>query len=174
MVIVIVLGLAWLLARRLTEALATAERHRAQAEHIGAALTTELEQAAHYVESLLPAPTRDGPVATDWLYRPSAGVGGDAFGYHWLDDRRFAFYLLDVCGHGVGAALLATTVMNVIKARTLTGADFAAPASVLAALNAAFPMSAQNGMYFTIWYGVYDAAEGEVEFAGAGHHAAAG
>jgi sigma-B regulation protein RsbU (phosphoserine phosphatase) len=114
----------------------------------------------------------DGPVATNWLYQPSVGVGGDAFGYHWTDESHFSFYLLDVCGHGVGAALLATTVMNVLEARTLRGVDFNSPGQVLAALNEAFQMQAQNGMYFTIWYGVYDTASRSVAFAAAGHHAA--
>jgi type II secretory pathway pseudopilin PulG len=105
-VILLALSLAWLQARRLTDALADAEQARAAAEAAGAALNSELEQAAKYVESLLPPRTLDGQVAADWLYQPSVGVGGDAFGYHWLDERHFAFYLLDVCGHGVGAALL--------------------------------------------------------------------
>ena len=178
LVVVLSLCLAWLLARRLTSALAQAEASRieaegarARAEAVQAALTGELEQAARYVEALLPAPTRQGPVTANWLYQPSAGLGGDAFGYHWLDENRFAFYLLDVCGHGVGAALLATTVMNVIRAQTVQ-ADFADPASVLTALNDAFPMAKQNDMYFTMWYGVYDAVAQQVRYAGGGHHAA--
>jgi sigma-B regulation protein RsbU (phosphoserine phosphatase) len=111
-------------------------------------------------------------VAADWLYRPSERIGGDAFGYHWLDDTHFTFYLLDVCGHGVGAALLATTAMNVIRSQTVN-ADFEDPSSVLAALNNAFPMDQQNGMYFTIWYGVYDTRSQQIRYAGGGHHPAA-
>jgi sigma-B regulation protein RsbU (phosphoserine phosphatase) len=37
----------------------------------------------------------------------SAQLGGDGLGYHWMDSERFAFYLLDVSGHGVKSALLA-------------------------------------------------------------------
>jgi sigma-B regulation protein RsbU (phosphoserine phosphatase) len=105
------------------------------------------------------------------LYRPSEEIGGDAFGYHWLDESRFTFYLLDVCGHGVGAALLATTAMNVIRAQTVK-ADFANPSSVLGALNDAFPTDQQDDMYFTIWYGVYDVRTQKISYAGAGHHPA--
>ncbi|HEY1447344.1 MAG TPA: SpoIIE family protein phosphatase [Caulobacteraceae bacterium] len=177
-VVVVALTLGWLLARRLTKALADAELHRAeaeqaraQAEKAGKALNVELEQAARYVTSLLPARTHQGHVTADWLYVPSERLGGDAFGYHWLDDSRFTFYLLDVCGHGVGAALLATTAMNVIRAQTVN-ADFTDPSSVLRALNIAFPMEQQDGMYFTIWYGVYDVRTQKVKYAGAGHHPA--
>ncbi len=182
-VIILILALAWLLARRLTEALEAAQKSRAEAveataasEAAGAALRGELDRAAAYVESLLPprlAPAeRKGPVSADWLYRPSVALGGDAFGYDWLDETRFAVYLLDVCGHGVGAALLAVTVMNVIRTRTLAGADFRAPRTVLAGLNDAFPMDGQNGMYFTLWYGVYDTGARELTYASAGHHPA--
>jgi serine phosphatase RsbU (regulator of sigma subunit) len=178
-VIVLALCLAWLLARRLIEALAEADRSRveaeaakAKAEAASAELAAELEQASRYVQSLLPQRVRHGPVKADWLYIPSVGVGGDAFGYLWLDDTRFAFYLLDVCGHGVGAALLSTTVMNVIRSRTLAGGRFDDPSWVLSALNTTFPMEAHNGMYFTIWYGVYDTVAGSVRYAAAGHHPA--
>ena len=178
-VITLALLLAWTLAHRLTKALDDAHRSRQQAEMATAAsesaretLAGELEKAAQYVRSLLPAPTNKGPVAANWLYRPSVGVGGDAFGYFWLNDTQFAVYLLDVCGHGVGAALMATTVMNAITTRTVKNADFQAPASVLSALNVAFPMDSHGGMYFTIWYGVFDTAASTLTFASAGHHPA--
>ena len=74
-------------------------------------LAAELAEAADYVISLLPDPL-DGEVTTEWKFIPSTQLGGDSFGYHWLDDDNLAMYLLDVCGHGVGAALLS------ISART--------------------------------------------------------
>ena len=56
------------------------------------------------MQSLLPDKLKKGLIKTDWRFVPSAELGGDSFGYHWLDDDHFAFYLLDVSGHGVGAA----------------------------------------------------------------------
>ena len=66
-----------------------------------------------YVLSLLPAPISSGPVHVDWHFQPSAQLGGDAFGYYWLDPGTFIFYLMDVSGHGVGPAMHSVTVMNV-------------------------------------------------------------
>jgi sigma-B regulation protein RsbU (phosphoserine phosphatase) len=40
---------------------------------------------------------------------------------------------------------------------------------VLAALNEAFQMDKQNGLYFTIWYGVFDRNTRELVFGAAGH-----
>ena len=81
-------------------------------------LADELAQAAKYVESLLPE-RLSGEIQTDWRFMPSVELGGDAFGYHWLDDDHFAIYLLDVCGHGVKAALLSISAMNVVRNQTL-------------------------------------------------------
>ena len=77
-------------------------------------LNEELAEAADYVKSMLPEPISEGPVKTDWKFVPSTSLGGDAFGYHWIDGDHFAIYLLDVSGHGVGAALLSVSVMRAL------------------------------------------------------------
>ncbi|MFM8379058.1 MAG: SpoIIE family protein phosphatase [Planctomycetia bacterium] len=132
-------------------------------------LADDLATAAHYVRSLLPPPQTLGSVAADWRFIPSAELGGDAFGYHHLDDTHVAVYLLDVCGHGVGAALLSVSALNAIRSEALPQTDFHDPGAVLAALNRAFPMERQNDMFFTIWYGVYDTAARTLRWAGGGH-----
>ncbi len=132
-------------------------------------LAAELNEAADYVRKLLPAPISRGPILTDWRFLPSASLGGDTFDYYWLDDDHFAMYLLDVCGHGVGAALLSVSVMNVLRTQTLADADFRRPAQVLSALNERFSMENHKDMFFTIWYGVYSPSSRELVFAGGGH-----
>ncbi|WP_428425218.1 PP2C family protein-serine/threonine phosphatase [Pararhizobium sp.] len=131
-------------------------------------LEAELEDAARYVTSLLPAPRAADP-ATDWQFVPSTELGGDSFGYHAIDEDHLAIYLIDVCGHGVGAALLSATVVNVLRNAALTAADFRDPPRVLAALNDAFPMERQNDMFFTIWYGVYDYPNRRLRYSTGGH-----
>ena len=71
------------------------------------ALNAELAGAVDYVFSLLPRPITEERVSADWCMTTSAQLGGDGLGYHWMDSERFAFYLLDVSGHGVKSALLA-------------------------------------------------------------------
>jgi sigma-B regulation protein RsbU (phosphoserine phosphatase) len=132
-------------------------------------LANDLATASQYVRSLLPPPDATGPITTDWRFIPSAALGGDAFGYHQLDPDHFAIYLLDVCGHGVGAALLSVSALNAIRSEALPQTDFFDPGSVLAALNKAFPMERQNDMFFTIWYGVYDRPRRIIRWAGGGH-----
>jgi len=131
-------------------------------------LAAELSEAAEYVRSLLP-PKLESPIKTDWRFVPSTQLGGDSFGYHWLDSDRFAMYLLDVCGHGVGAALLSISAMNVLRSQSLPATDFGNPSEVLGGLNEAFQMENQNNMYFTIWYGVYSKSQKKICFSSGGH-----
>lgn len=131
-------------------------------------LAAELAEAVGYVKSLLPAPLK-GEVTADWRFLPSSQLGGDAFGYRWLDANHFAVYLLDVCSHGVGAALLSISVMNVLRSLNLPEVDFRDPGAVLTALNRAFSMESQNNLYFTMWYGVADKSTRKLRYSSAGH-----
>ncbi|MGB3296600.1 MAG: response regulator, partial [Phormidesmis sp.] len=143
---------------QLTQAL-RAQTHR---------LETELAEAAAYVISLLP---KDIPKADKNSRHPtsrslgqqisitsrfisSQELGGDCFDHYWLDPNYLVMYLLDVSGHGLGAALLSTSVLNVLRSQSLPGVNFYRPETVLEGLNGAFQMSDQNDKYFTIWYGV--------------------
>lgn len=131
-------------------------------------LNAELADAAAHVKSLLPLPLT-GEIATTWRFIPSAQLGGDAFGYHWIDSEHFVFYLLDVCGHGVGAAMLSISVMNVLRSQTLSNTNFLDPSQVLISLNDSFQMEFHNNMFFTIWYGVYNKTTRELVYASGGH-----
>ena len=132
-------------------------------------LNQELADAADYVRTILPKPITEGPIRTDWRFVPSTSLGGDAFGYHMLDEDHFAIYLIDVSGHGVGAALLSVSVMNVLRSQSLPSTDFKDPEQVLRALNVAFPGEENNDMFFTIWYGVYKKSTRTLIYASGGH-----
>jgi sigma-B regulation protein RsbU (phosphoserine phosphatase) len=47
--------------------------------------------------------------------------------------------------------------------------DFKNPAEVLASLNTRFQMAEHNGLYFTMWYGVYDTITRVLSYSTAGH-----
>ncbi len=137
------------------------------------ALEEEIQRASDYVQALLPPPLREGPARADWRFVPSASLGGDAFGYHRLPDGRLAIYLLDVTGHGAGSALLAVSVLNVLRQAVLPGGvAWDDAGGVLAALNAMFPMEQQGGLCFSIWYGLYDPATRRLDYASGGQHPA--
>lgn len=131
-------------------------------------LQGELAQAAQYVRSLLPAPMSQ-PFVADWRFVPSTALGGDAFGYHWIDPDHFAMYLLDVCGHGVGPCLLSVAVLHLLQSGSLRDVDNRDPGQVLVALNNTYQMKTNDDLYFTLWYGVYQPASRRLDFGCAGH-----
>ena len=135
-------------------------------------LDRELQRASAYIHALLPPPSREGPVRCDWIHVPCARLGGDAFGYGKLGDGLFVAYLIDVAGHGAGAAMLAVAVMSQLRQRTLPDTDMRSPAEVLTTLNRLYQMEDQADLYFTIWYSVYDARNRTLRYAAAGHHPA--
>jgi serine phosphatase RsbU (regulator of sigma subunit) len=132
----------------------------------------DLDKANSYIQALLPPPLTEGAIVADWRYEPCAKLGGDAFGYGWLSDHQFAAYLIDVSGHGAGAALHSVAVMNLLRQRALPNVDMSRPSEVLSTLNAMFQMEHHAEMYFTMWYGVYDTRSRQLDFACAGHHPA--
>jgi len=131
-------------------------------------LAAELRDAAVYVRSLLPKKLRWRGVSADWEFIPSLSLGGDCFYYHKIDENRLALYLLDVSGHGIQAALLSATIMNMLRGLSLGGVDYGSPTSVLSRLNRSFRIEDQNNMFFTIWYGVYDSSTRLLRYASAG------
>ena len=157
-----------ILKARLANHLALRQAYR-ELQHSQGLLAEELAQAAQYVASLLPSELTTGPVQATWRFVPSSSLGGDALGYHFPDKEHFAFYLLDVCSHGVGPALLSVQVLNVLRNQSMPGVDFLDPAQVLVGLNALFQMDRHNDLYFTIVYGVLDRLSRRLTLASAGH-----
>lgn len=136
-------------------------------------LQNELGDAAKYVQSLIPPWLTWNGVSAAWSFIPSLSLGGDTLGYHKTAKGKLALYLLDVSGHGIEAALLSVTIMNVLKTETLPETDFSDPAMVLSSLNNSFHSEEQNNMYFTLWYGVYDPETRNLVYSSAGNSSAA-
>ncbi len=133
------------------------------------ALNAELAGAVDYVMSLLPRPITEERLSADWFMATSAQLGGDGLGYHWIDSERFAFYLLDVSGHGVKSALLAVSIIDTLRTCGLADTDWSDPGAVLRALNRVYFSQSRDHLYFTIWYGIADLAHGTLCYAGGGH-----
>ena len=144
------------------------------------ALEQDMRLAARVQQALLPA--RDvtaGAVRVAHAFHPCVDLAGDGLGVIPLPDQRLGLYLLDVSGHGVGAALLSFTLNHLLspgRGGVLldAGPDGAvsvvAPARVAERLNQQFPMD-RSRQYFTFVYGVIDTRSGEMDYVIAGHPA---
>ena len=132
-------------------------------------LNAELAGAADYVLSLLPRPLTEEHVSVDWCITPSAQLGGDGLGYHWMDPDRFVFYLLDVAGQGVKSALLSVSILDTLRTCGLTDTDWNDPGAVLGALNRVYFSPSPEHLSFTIWYGIANFIDGTLRYAAGGH-----
>ncbi|MCE0483925.1 MAG: SpoIIE family protein phosphatase [Methylacidiphilales bacterium] len=132
-----------------------------------ARLAHEFSDAAKYVQSMLPAPF-SGTETLDWYFYPSTQLGGDGLGYRRIDDDKLALYVLDVTGHGFGSALLAVTVLELLRNRAAQ-VDFSRPSEVIERLNRTFQMKDHSGKFFSVWYGVYSRSARTLTYANAGH-----
>jgi len=132
-------------------------------------INSDLEKASRYVNSLIPSEIDTQSLKISWKIVPSAHLGGDSFGYHWIDNEHLALYMLDVTGHGVGAALHSVSALNILKFETLSNTNFKIPHEVLKSLNLVFQMTDYHSLFITLWYIVYNKTTGELMVAGAGH-----
>lgn len=143
-------------------------------------IQSDLRAASWMQMNLLPAPSQQTlNIASEWRFRPSSYVAGDIFNIFPIDDHRVGFYLLDVSGHGVPAAMLSVALSMVLRPdsthespvkrhNSVTGVyDAVQPADVIADLNRCF--QGKDDQYFTINYGYVDSRTQELTFSQAGH-----
>ncbi len=100
--------------------------------------------------------------------QPAREVSGDLYDFFPLPDGRLAFFLGDVSGKGMPAALFMIAVRTLIRnlAPSTSG-----PAELLGRLNAALCADNPTNLYVTLAHGVYDPRDGGVVLALGGHPA---
>jgi phosphoserine phosphatase RsbU/P len=141
----------------------------------------DLEAAAKMQKDLLPRPSRKpSGFSFDWIFLPCSFVAGDTFHYLELDANHVGFFLLDVSGHGVPAAMLSFTLTKTLASLTFSGNplkaycetqpyyDLATPAAAVRELNLRFQADDETLQYFTMIYGILDTRDGRVTFCQAG------
>lgn len=143
-----------------------------------ARIETDLRAAATLQASLLPRRgDRTAGLAVDWLLRPAAVIGGDMFGFFPLHDEVLGFYLLDVAGHGVPAAMMSVSLHRSLSDQLGDGQLLLRdgprprprpPEQVVAELNRRF-QSDDITPYFTMVYGHIDGDSGRGALCQAGH-----
>ena len=138
----------------------------------------DLMAAAAIQQALLPAsiPFPDR-LHVEYIFQPCERIGGDIFNVFALDDHSVGIYIVDVCGHGVPAAMIATLVSqamvqsgNVVCSLTVEDrcASINDPIEVLTHLDRLFPIE-RFDRYFTITYMTLDLRNGSYVYGSAGH-----
>ncbi len=154
----------------ISEKLAMQEEIQANHER----LQRELELASKLQRTFLPqhTPVLNG-VNVAWEYIPSDYLAGDMLSAIMLDDLHLAFYVLDVMGHGVSAALNAIAIQYFIRPSAFAnerGMSFR-PGELLTYLNRRFGDFLLTETFFTLCYGVLDLSTFVLTYANGGHPA---
>jgi serine phosphatase RsbU (regulator of sigma subunit) len=132
-------------------------------------LSTELELARNIQQRLLPSPGQINlaePYAAWGISQPCYDVGGDTYDIVMLPSGECAFWVADVSGKGIGAALLMTTLQTELRAFVRAVGDLGQLASEL---NSRVNEVAPLGTYATLFLGVLSAKSSRLRYINAGH-----
>jgi phosphoserine phosphatase RsbU/P len=131
-----------------------------------ARLDHEIEIASGIQQRLLPKKLPDLPdVAVTGSTFACHSVGGDCFDVIELGGGRHGFFVGDVSGKGISAALLATLLQGIFF--TTASTDISLP-NVFSRVNKYLCDRSGDDRYATVFYGVLDQA-GHFEYVNAGH-----
>ena len=144
-------------------------------------IRADLDAAARMQRSLLPPAGTIHGIQCNSLFLPASVVAGDVFNFFSIGLNSVGFYLLDVSGHGIPAAMLSVTLSKVLTTRPEASSPLVAPTQSGSAYDIRPPHEAlsemndrfqdQDDMYFTMVYGVLDKDSGCLRLAQAGHPA---
>lgn len=97
---------------------------------------------------------------------PAREVSGDLYDFFPLPDGRLAFFLGDVSGKGMPAALFMIAVRTLARHLAPSASG---PAELLQRLNTALADDNPTALFVTLAHGVYDGRDGSVTLATGGH-----
>ncbi|OPX24946.1 MAG: hypothetical protein B1H04_01125 [Planctomycetales bacterium 4484_123] len=136
-------------------------------------LDEELRLAARLQRDFLPQRLPEvGPIRFAALFRPATWVSGDIYDVFRLDENHVGFYVADVVGHGLPAALLTIFLKKSLQTKRILGHSYeiVSPPITLALLNDDICQQGLTSCQFcTAWYGIVDARTLRLRCARGGH-----
>lgn len=113
------------LAARLQGEIADARSMSDKAAKTMEELDEEMRLASRLQRDFLPRRLPEvGPARFSVLYRPYTFVSGDLYDVVRLDERHVGFYVADVVGHGMPAALLTMFIKKAIQTKRIVGNSY--------------------------------------------------
>jgi sigma-B regulation protein RsbU (phosphoserine phosphatase) len=94
-------------------------------------------------------------------------VGGDFFDFFMIDHERLGFVIGDVSGKGVTAAIFMAVSRTLIRATGLKGIS---TVECMNYVNRLLCNESVSCMFVTVFYGILNTSNGEVEYVNAGHN----
>ncbi|MDR2467810.1 MAG: SpoIIE family protein phosphatase [Spirochaetaceae bacterium] len=134
-------------------------------------IAAELDVAARIQMSMLPesfvAPGDQFNVEINGAMFPAKEVGGDFYDFFIIDKTHFAVMIGDVSGKGLQAAMFMVVAKTLVHNHLRQGLP---PERALTKLNRELCESNREGMFVTMWVGVFDSETGVLIYVNAGHN----
>ena len=132
------------------------------------ALQNELDLASKMQQSILPTTFPDTPdYQVFGNMEPAREVGGDFFDIVPLKHGRLGIAIADVSGKGVPAALFMMSSRTLLKGAAIGCPE---PGDALREVNELIAQDNESMMFVTVFYAVYDPADGTLTYANGGHN----
>jgi serine phosphatase RsbU (regulator of sigma subunit) len=126
----------------------------------------ELEEARAVQSLMLPAEVLcAGQIIVAYEFQPVDIVGGDFVDYFLMDNGNVGFYVGDVSGKGLPAAMYAALAVGILRSVHKTGRS---PSDILSELNRRLMSRGGLRRHAAIAYGVFDPRTCEIHLASAG------
>lgn len=149
--------------------LAVVEKHLNAKPEERRSLDAELAIARKVQRKLLPRPHFTAySLECECASLPAGEISGDLYDFFEIDAGRMAFLLGDVCGKGIGAALLVANLQATIRS---LGELAAHPSKLMHRVNSLFFQSTRPEHFATLFFGVYEADGRTVRYVNCGHPA---
>ena len=133
----------------------------------------ELKSAAELQRAQLPGGLQlPAGVSADWRYQSARSLSGDHLDLFLLGKSKLGFYLMDVSGHGVSAALRSAAISELLRpiSSIMRVLDLLGPDHVLQQLNQHLCNSSLEVEYLaTLVLGTLNTKTGAMRIASAGH-----
>jgi sigma-B regulation protein RsbU (phosphoserine phosphatase) len=128
-----------------------------------------MEGAKEVRNAFFPQKTLSIPgLGFETFYKPAGSIGGDFYDFLSLRADHWGIAIGDVCGKGIGAALLMANLLASLRARAMhTYSDLS---TLIADVDRLFRAASPKHLYASLFCAEYDAATRVLRYVNAGHN----
>ena len=161
---------AGLLLRNHVEALLEVLKKSESDSGFHTALAKDLENAMLVQKAFFPQENLSIPgLVCEIFYKPAQSIGGDYYDFLPLQGDRWGIAIGDVCGKGIGAALLMASLQASLRAQAMHA--HSDPSTLIADVDRLVHVASPKHLYASLFYAEYEAATRLLRYVNAGHNA---
>lgn len=133
-------------------------------------LRNDLENAKEVHRAFFPRKNPSIPgLACDGFYRPARDIGGDYYDFLPLRGDHWGIAIGDVCGKGIGAALLMASLQASLRAQAMHA--YSDLSTLIAEVDRLVLAVSPKHLYASLFYAEYEATTRVLRYVNAGHNA---